>query len=86
MLRDEPVTNENFVLWIYVTHCTVEADMIEKLKQFLADVSKEMKKVSWPTKEQLQESTVVVLSVCFIITVIVFGIDAAMTKIVELIF
>jgi preprotein translocase subunit SecE len=60
--------------------------MFEKLKQFLADVSKEMKKVSWPTKEQLQESTLVVLAVCTIVTAVVFLIDVGMTKIVEWIF
>ncbi len=60
--------------------------MIEKPKQFLADVSKEMKKVSWPTKEQLQESTGVVLGVCAVLTAIVFLIDVGMTWIVEFIF
>ena len=85
MLRDVPVTEQPGSP-DFSNHCTVEADMIEKLKQFLADVSKEMKKVSWPTKEQLQESTIVVVAVCAILTVIVFGIDMAMTGIVELIF
>lgn len=60
--------------------------MIEKLKQFLAEVSREMKKVSWPTKEQLKESTGVVLGVCAVLTLIVFVIDLGMTKLVELIF
>jgi preprotein translocase subunit SecE len=60
--------------------------MIEKLKQFLADVSKEMKKVAWPTKEQLQESTIVVVVVCVVITAFVFAIDSAMNLLMKLMF
>lgn len=60
--------------------------MIEKLKQFMADVSKEMKKVAWPTKEQLQESTIVVVVVCIVITAFVFAIDTAMNLFMKFMF
>lgn len=60
--------------------------MIEKLKQFMADVSKEMKKVAWPTKEQLQESTIVVVVVCIVITAFVFAIDTAMNLLMKFMF
>ena len=60
--------------------------MIEKLKQFMADVSKEMKKVAWPTKEQLQESTIVVVVVCIVITAFVFAIDTVMDMFMKFMF
>lgn len=60
--------------------------MIEKLKQFLADVSKEMKKVAWPTKEQLQESTIVVVVVCVVITIFVLGVDSVMNLLMNFMF
>ncbi len=60
--------------------------MIAKIKDFVGDVSKEMKKVSWPTRQQLRESTIVVLSACGIITVFVWIVDVAMTALVDLIF
>lgn len=60
--------------------------MLAQAKQFFTDVSKEMKKVSWPTRDQLRESTVVVVVTCLVITAIVFVIDQAMTQVMNLIF
>ncbi len=52
--------------------------MIAKIKEISSDISKEMKKVSWPTKQQLRESTLVVLGTCATITVFVWIVDVAM--------
>lgn len=53
--------------------------MVAKIKKFVGDVVAEMKKVAWPNKEQLKESTTVVVVVSLIITLIVFVIDQVMT-------
>ncbi len=53
--------------------------MVAKIKKFVGDVVAEMKKVAWPNKEQLKESTTVVVVVSLILTVIVFVIDQVMT-------
>ncbi len=60
--------------------------MIAQTRQFLLDVNKEMKKVSWPTREQLRESTLVVIVTTLIITAIVFIIDQAMTQVMNFLF
>ena len=60
--------------------------MIGKLKTFTNEVVKEMKKVSWPTREQLKESTVVVIVTTLILTAIVYVIDFAMSGAVNFIF
>ena len=60
--------------------------MFERIRNFFSEVAKEMKKVSWPTKEQLRESTIVVIVTCVIISTIVFIIDQAMTQVMDLIF
>jgi preprotein translocase subunit SecE len=60
--------------------------MIGKIKEFTNDVVKEMKKVSWPSKEQLKESTTVVIISTIVITVIVLIIDKIMEFAVNLIF
>lgn len=60
--------------------------MIGKIKSFVNDVVVEMKKVSWPTKEQLSESTKVVISATLIITAFVFLIDQLSTWLYSLIF
>ncbi|MDC1068579.1 preprotein translocase subunit SecE [Candidatus Kapabacteria bacterium] len=60
--------------------------MIESIKKFVADVQSEMKKVTWPTREQLTESTNVVIGVTLVITALVFVIDFGLKNILELIF
>jgi len=60
--------------------------MIGKIKSFVNDVVVEMKKVSWPTREQLSESTKVVISATLIITAFVFLIDQLSTWLYSLIF
>lgn len=60
--------------------------MIAKIKEFVGEVQKEMKKVSWPTKEQLKDSTVVVLTTTAVLTVFVYAIDLVMDAAVGIIF
>lgn len=60
--------------------------MIAKIKNFVGEVSKEMKKVSWPTKDQLKESTIVVLVTTAILTTYIFVVDFVVTEAIKLIF
>ncbi len=62
------------------------ADMVGKIKNFVGSVSAEMKKVSWPSKEQLRESTIVVIAVTAVITFFVWVIDMIMESIIRWIF
>jgi preprotein translocase subunit SecE len=57
--------------------------MVSKIKNYINDVTKEMKKVSWPTREQLRESTVVVLVTTMIITAFVYVVDLVMSTLVK---
>ncbi|RCK77519.1 MAG: Preprotein translocase subunit SecE [Ignavibacteriae bacterium] len=54
--------------------------MKEKIINFFTDVVKEMKKVTWPKKEELRETTVVVLAVCGIIAVFVYLVDTIISQ------
>jgi len=49
--------------------------MKEKIIAFFDDVVKEMKKVTWPTKDELKDSTSIVLIATLIIAVFVYAID-----------
>ncbi len=49
--------------------------MKEKIIGFFDDVVKEMKKVTWPTKDELKDSTAIVLIATLIIAIFVYGID-----------
>ena len=59
--------------------------MKEKIIAFFTDVVKEMKKVTWPHKAELRESTVVVIVVCGIIALFIFGVDWVVSNILKLI-
>ncbi len=60
--------------------------MVAKIKKFVNEVTSEMKKVSWPTKEQLRESTVVVIVVTAIITAFTFIVDEIMAVVMNAIY
>jgi len=60
--------------------------MFAKIKSITNDVVVEMKKVSWPTREQLTESTKIVIAGTLIITGLVFVIDQITTFVYSFIF
>lgn len=60
--------------------------MLGKVKKYLNEVAKEMKKVSWPTRAQLRESTYIVIITMLIFTAFVYLIDLVLVKIVKFIF
>ncbi|MCC6395617.1 MAG: preprotein translocase subunit SecE [Bacteroidetes bacterium] len=57
--------------------------MKEKIIAFFTDVVKEMKKVTWPKKDDLRDSTVIVLVVCLIIAGFVYVVDTAVSAILQ---
>lgn len=54
--------------------------MKEKIITFFQDVVKEMKKVTWPTKEELVESTKIVIVVCLVLAVFTYVIDMIISQ------
>ena len=59
--------------------------MINKIKEFMNGVQFEMKKVSWPTWEELRGSTVVVLGLSLILSVFLFFVDFVLSRIVNVV-
>jgi len=55
------------------------------LTQYFRETSQEMKRVSWPARGQLWESTVVVIVTVTIITLFLFAIDKILDWAVKLI-
>ena len=60
--------------------------MSNNATNFFKSVGIEMRKVSWPSKEQLQEATVVTILVCLIFTVLTFVVDLVVKQILDLIY
>jgi len=59
--------------------------MIQKAVNYVKDVRTEMAKVSWPTQEELYESTIIVLVLSLILAVFVFGVDQGLSNILKII-
>ena len=60
--------------------------MKEKILGFFTDVYKEMSKVTWPKRGELQDSTVLVLVVCLIIAAFVYLVDTIVSQALKGIF
>jgi preprotein translocase subunit SecE len=60
--------------------------MKEKIINFVNDVVKEMKKVTWPSRDELKESTSIVIVVCLILSAFTYIVDMAVNKILQGIF
>ncbi|MGD9898032.1 MAG: preprotein translocase subunit SecE [Calditrichaceae bacterium] len=58
--------------------------MIKKIQQFIEDVKTEMAKVSWPTRPELTNSTVVVIAVSIAFTLFIFFADTIISKLIQL--
>jgi preprotein translocase subunit SecE len=59
---------------------------MSKISQYVNDVQQELSKVSWPKREQLISTTGVVLFICVVFSLFVFGVDVVISKLMELIF
>ena len=57
--------------------------MKDKITEFMNGVTKEMKKVTWPTKDELKDSTMVVIFSTIVLSLFVFVVDFAFTKVLQ---
>jgi preprotein translocase subunit SecE len=60
--------------------------MKEKIISFFQDVVKEMRKVTWPTKVELLESTKIVVVVCMVLAAFAYVIDMLISQVIKGIF
>jgi preprotein translocase subunit SecE len=51
-------------------------------RQFLGEVRGEMRKVAWPTRREVVNSTIIVLIAVVVMTTLIFGFDYASAKFV----
>lgn len=56
------------------------ASVVERARKFLGEVKVEATKVTWPSREELRESTTVVLVAVFIISVFIYIVDIVISK------
>ncbi len=56
---------------------------IQRLKQFYHDVKVEMKKVSWPTRQEVINTTIVVIVAVFFFGFFLYGTDIVLSYLIE---
>ncbi len=59
---------------------------MNKIKAYLEEVAKEMRKVSWPTQRELISNTVITLAATLVISLFIFGIDRVISQVLEFIY
>jgi preprotein translocase subunit SecE len=60
--------------------------MIKRSKQFLEDVRVEMKKVVWPERDKLINSTVIVVVVSVLFTLFIFLSDTIISRVINILY
>ena len=56
---------------------------VTRIKDFVQDVLVEFRKVTWPSRQELINSTTVVIVVTVVLAFFLGGVDIALTKLVE---
>jgi preprotein translocase subunit SecE len=59
---------------------------MEQVREYLKDVRSELTKVSWPTREELRDSTVVVIVTVLLVATFIGIVDQGLNRVVALIF
>ncbi len=55
----------------------------EKVITYLKETRQELDKVSWPTREEVRGSTIVVVVTSVIISAFIFGVDSLLNQLVQ---
>ncbi len=51
---------------------------IKGISEFFRGVNVELKKVTWPTKDELVKQTIVVIVICGVLTIFIWGLDTVL--------
>ncbi|MBN1884924.1 MAG: preprotein translocase subunit SecE [Candidatus Krumholzibacteriota bacterium] len=57
--------------------------MIEKIRNFLNETRSELRKVTWPTRDELKGSTQIVIIATFVVTLFIGVVDQVLTLIIR---
>jgi preprotein translocase subunit SecE len=58
-------------------------DFLRRAQEFVREVVAEFRKVSWPSRQELVNSTVVVITVTVVVALFLGGVDIVLARIVE---
>jgi preprotein translocase subunit SecE len=58
-------------------------DFLRRVQEFVREVLAEFRKVTWPSRQELINSTVVVIAVTVVVSLFLGAVDVALARIVE---
>ncbi len=61
------------------------ANPVRKLASFFVDARQELKKVSWPTLDELRDSTIVVIVSIVLLAAFIGAVDFLLSKVIEVV-
>ena len=60
--------------------------MVEKVRSYLAETRVELKKVTWPNKQELKDATRVVVVASILLAIFIGIVDQILSSIIKLVF
>ena len=60
--------------------------MKERIVTFFSETKTELKKVTWPSRDELKQSTRVVIIATFLVTIFIGVVDQVLSRIIKLVF
>ncbi|HYE57923.1 MAG TPA: preprotein translocase subunit SecE [Rhodothermales bacterium] len=60
--------------------------MANKAVEYAQEVNKEMRKVSWPSRQELIANTAITLVASLLFSLLIFGIDEVISRVLQLIY
>ena len=60
--------------------------VMQQLRDYTKDVGTELRKVSWPTRNELRDSTVVVIVTVLLVATFIGLVDQGLNRVVALVF
>ncbi len=60
--------------------------MAGRINGFITEVQREMKKVTWPKREELQDATIVTIVLTVITSAFIFGVDKIFEVVLRLVY
>lgn len=59
-----------------------QMSLVDRFRKYIGEVKVEVTKVSWPSRDEVKESTTVVLVTVFIIAMFIYAVDLLISRIV----
>ncbi len=60
--------------------------MANKAVDYAQEVNREMRKVSWPSRQELISNTAITLLASLIFSVLIFGVDEVISRVLQVIY